>query len=74
MELNDGKEGRRVFGAMINRLRKERGMTLRELEERSGVMETTICKVEKGVFNTGADTLYKLAEALDAEFALETKE
>lgn len=64
------EKGRKVFGRMIKEQRQANCMTMKDLERRSGVSESTICKIENGVFNTGADTLLKLAEGLYSKFKL----
>lgn len=64
------KEGRKLFGRLVKKVRQDRCMTLKDLEETSGISKTTISKVENGAFNPGADTLYKLAEGLHAKWEL----
>lgn len=54
-----------TIGERIREARKARGMTQRELGERSGIAEPTIRKYESGRLNPKIETLQKLAEALD---------
>lgn len=68
--MMEEEKGRIAFGRMIKQRRQANLMTMKELEEASGVRESTICKIENGAFNTGADTLVKLADALHSEFIL----
>jgi transcriptional regulator with XRE-family HTH domain len=49
--------------------RAKAGMTLMELEAASGVGASTISKIERGVSQPQANTLHKLADALDVEIA-----
>ena len=48
-------------------LRRERVLSLRELEERSGVSYNTIWRIEDGRQGTHPRTVRKLAEALGVE-------
>lgn len=50
----------------VKELRKKRGMTQEELEQKSGVSRVTISGLENGTErNTTTETLLKLASALD---------
>lgn len=50
----------------VKELRKKRGMTQEELEQKSGVSRVTISSLENGTErNTTTETLLKLATALD---------
>lgn len=52
----------------IEAVRKEKNMTQAELAEKSGVSRTIISGLESGrVKNTTAETLIKIASALDAK-------
>ena len=51
----------------LKELRKERVLSLRELEERSGVSYNTIWRIEDGRQGAHPRTLRKLAEALGVE-------
>jgi len=51
----------------LKELRRERGLSLRELEERSGVSYNTIWRLEDGRQGAHPRTVRKLAEALGVE-------
>ncbi len=51
----------------LRELRRERVLSLRELEERSGVSYNTIWRIEDGRQGAHPRTLRKLAEALGVE-------
>src|SRR5918998_5028287 len=60
------------LGAWVRGLRRERGLTLEELAERSGVSRAMISKVERGEKNPTLVVAAKLAEGLGitlSEFA-----
>ena len=48
----------------LKELRRERVLSLRELEEKSGVSHNTICRIEDGRQGAHPRTVRKLAEAL----------
>lgn len=58
--MNDRKK----IGLKIALLRKNAGLTQRELAEKSGLTQNTIYKVETGKFSVGIDTLCKITDAL----------
>jgi transcriptional regulator with XRE-family HTH domain len=51
----------------LKQLRKERVLSLRELEERSGVSYNTIWRIEDGRQGAHPRTVRKLAEALGVQ-------
>jgi transcriptional regulator with XRE-family HTH domain len=54
------------IGKRIQKVRKELGMTQQELADKSGVLLTTVTKIENGIIkNPTIEKLAKLAEALD---------
>jgi transcriptional regulator with XRE-family HTH domain len=54
------------FGQRLRRARTDRGLTLRDISERSGISITYLSDLERGVLvNPTLDTLKKVAEALD---------
>jgi len=57
------------FGEKLRALRKASGLTLRGLAERVGVDFTYLSKIENGKagYLPGADTIRKMAEALDTD-------
>ena len=64
---------REKIGQQIAQLRKEKGLSLRELSERCGVTFQNINKIENGKYNTGIDILGKIADALEADIELTPK-
>ena len=61
---------REKIGQQIAQLRKEKGLSLRELSERCGVTFQNINKIENGKYNTGVDILGKIADALNSSINL----
>jgi transcriptional regulator with XRE-family HTH domain len=51
----------------LKELRRERVLSLRELEERSGVSYNTILRIEDGRQGAHPSTIRKLAEALGVQ-------
>lgn len=62
------------IGGQLADLRKKKGLQQEEVAERSGVIRTTISKVEQGKFSAGIDLIGRIAEALDAEVKIVGKE
>jgi transcriptional regulator with XRE-family HTH domain len=56
-----------VSAERLKELRRERVLSLRELEERSGVSNNTIWRIEDGRQGAHPRTVRKLAEALGVE-------
>ena len=61
------EEARKRMGAKIAALRNFRGMTQRDLEEKSGISQPHITRIERGAYDIRLDTLDTLAKAMDAE-------
>ncbi len=59
--------GMEVDVERLRELRRERVLSLRELEERSGVSYNTIWRIEDGRQGAHPRTLRKLAKALEVE-------
>lgn len=56
------------FGAYVKSARQNRGESLRQLETRCGVPNSTISRVEDGIFAVpSADVLIALVDALDLD-------
>lgn len=53
------------FGAILKQIRYEKGLTLLELEVRTGINEGDISKIENGKKNFAFTTLIKLADGLE---------
>ncbi len=58
---------RKLVGAQIRVLRKQRGYSQSELATRAGLQDTYIGGVERGTRNISLETLEKIIAALDVE-------
>ena len=56
------------LGLELWRIREERGLTVEELADKSGVSATTIRDVERGAQEARGDTIAKLAKPLGLTF------
>jgi transcriptional regulator with XRE-family HTH domain len=56
------------LGLELRRIRQERGLTVEELAEKSGVSATTIREVERGAREARGNTVAKLAKPLGLTF------
>ncbi len=56
------------LGLELRRIREERGLTVGELAEKSGISATTIRGVERGTQEARGDTLAQLAKPLGLTF------
>lgn len=57
-------ENRLRIGSQVAAIRKEKGLTIRELAEDCGVTAQNITKIEHGKYNVSIDILGKICEAL----------
>jgi len=65
------------LGKVIKKLRKEKGLTQKELAQKIGKSERLITYFERGVARVSLDTLYDIAKALDvsvSEIFLQSEE
>ena len=53
---------RNFVGQKVRRLRKERDMTQSELASRIGIIQSDLCRMEKGEYKVGLDTLFRVLE------------
>jgi len=58
-------ELRKKIGKSFLRVRKERSLTQDALSQKSGIDQSDISKIERGLTNLSIDTLERLATALD---------
>ena len=65
----DTTNPRADFGRRLRQLRSDRGWTLAEVAERSGLAISTISKAERGVISLTYDRLSQLARSLDVDLA-----
>ena len=56
------------LGLKLRRIREERGLTVEELAEKSGISATTIRVVERGAREARGDTVAKIAKPLGLAF------
>ena len=68
-EAKDADAGRLALGARLRALRRERGHTLKELSERSGVALSTLSKIELGQVAVSYEKLAAVARGLRADIA-----
>lgn len=59
-----------MIQAMID-ARKQKNMTQKELAERTGIDQSDISKIERGVANPSLSTLKRLAEGMDTVLRLQ---
>jgi transcriptional regulator with XRE-family HTH domain len=62
---DENKQDLEQFGAILKQLRIEKGLTLLDLEVRTGINEGTLSKIENGKKNFNFTTLVKLAKGLE---------
>lgn len=60
-------------GDAVAAARAEKGLSQKELAKISGVDQSDISKIERGVGNPSVNTLSKLARAMDAELVIHIK-
>ncbi|NJM81262.1 MAG: helix-turn-helix transcriptional regulator [Tabrizicola sp.] len=58
---------RKLVGRNFSRLRREKGLTQEQVEERSGFSQQYLSSLERGRRNPTVITLYELAEALGVD-------
>ena len=58
-----------TIGEYLKKLRKKQNMTLESLQEKSGVSNSHISRIERGLREPSPDTLKKLSTALGADYA-----
>ncbi|WP_143307169.1 helix-turn-helix domain-containing protein [Chitinophaga vietnamensis] len=63
------KEILKDFGAHLKKLRERKGLTLLDLEVRSGINNGDISRIEGGKINLAFTTLAKLAKGLDVSMS-----
>ena len=56
------------LGLELRRIREERGLTIEQLAEKSGISATTIRVVERGAREPRGDTVARLAKPLGLTF------
>ena len=69
----DRQKERKLLGERIAYIRKEKGISLAELSERTGIKENSILRIEEGKFSVNYDVLVSLAEAMGCYISLSNK-
>ncbi|WP_183662066.1 helix-turn-helix domain-containing protein [Phyllobacterium trifolii] len=59
---------RKLVGQNFSRLRREKGLTQEEIEERSGFSQQYLSGLERGQRNPTVITIYELAQALGVDY------
>jgi transcriptional regulator with XRE-family HTH domain len=59
---------RKLVGQNFSRLRREKGLTQEEIEERSGFSQQYLSGLERGQRNPTIITIYELAQALGVDY------
>jgi transcriptional regulator with XRE-family HTH domain len=59
------KKALKEFGENLRKLRKEKGLSLREMSYACSIDNSKIAKIEKGMINITLTTLLQLAVALE---------
>jgi transcriptional regulator with XRE-family HTH domain len=67
--INHGPERDGNLGESLRRIRKERGMTLIEAGEKSGMPMSTISKIENNKMSLSYDKLLRICNALDVDIS-----
>lgn len=65
---------REDIGSQIQTMRVQLGMTKEELARMCGITPLNVNKIESGVYNVPIDVVGKIAEALNAEITLKSKQ
>lgn len=58
------------IGRLIRYLRINNGMSQLELSKKTGLMQSSIARIESGKFNVGFDTLQRISEVFDCEVSI----
>lgn len=61
---------REIIGQQLAALRKEQGLTVRQLAERCGLDHANIVKIENGKYNVSIDILQRVCDALGANIRI----
>ena len=72
-EFEKGFENLKI-GYKINKARKERNMSQKELAEEIGTAQSNISRIERGDQNISSELLYKIAKALNKDLVVKFKD
>ena len=56
-------------GQKVRRLRKERGMTQSELASRIGIIQSDLCRMEKGEYKVSLEVLFRILQVFGMSVA-----
>ena len=70
IKLNEEDETRLRIGTMLAQARRQRRITIRQLESYTGISNSNISKIERGDYNVSIDILAKLCSAVGAEIEI----
>ena len=62
------------MGEFISQLRKEKGMTQKELSEVTKIYQADISKIERGLANPSVSTLQRLEDGLNMKLVIKFEE
>ena len=61
----EGVVMRETFGIRLKKIRKQKGMTQKELAEKSGLPQSQICRYEKDILSPTLNTFEWICDALE---------
>lgn len=64
VELDERQQSRLELGIKLAKARNSRGLSTRELQEKTGISYVNINRIERGEYNVSIDILAKLCKAL----------
>ena len=70
----ENMNSRESIGKQLAELRQQKGLTIRQLAELSGVNYSNIGKIERGAYNVSIDILSKICNSIDVNIQLIFKE
>ena len=70
IKLIEEDETRLRIGTMLAQARRQRRITIRQLESYTGISNSNISKIERGDYNVSIDILAKLCSAVGAEIII----
>ena len=65
---------REELGQRLKDLREKKGLSLREMSERTGIHFSNIGKIEKGKYNVGIDLIKKICDVLECTIEIKAAE
>lgn len=63
------KQRSNFVGAKVRRIRKERGFTQSELAQRIDVIQSDLCRMEKGEYKVSLDVLFRILAVFEMNVA-----